>query len=131
MSDDRIVQACIGCCNDITKCSCPTMGQAKETRSGSPLESVVQGRVESPVPSKPAVQGTPDILAQLRARAMSAKREAIAMRLREIMLDNDEWIFLNAGKQEAYDCMLRWLDELAQPNNNTAPDTTSGIAGVP
>lgn len=44
--------------------------QRMKELASSPLESVVQGRLESPVPLSLAVQGTPDILAELRARAV-------------------------------------------------------------
>lgn len=65
------VKPCDRFCGD-TACyhgKCKKYDERKNEPASSPLESVVQGRLESPVPSNPAVQGTPDILAKLRARA--------------------------------------------------------------
>lgn len=105
--------------------------QAKEPLDGFPLKSVVQGRVDSPVPSNPAVQGTPDILAELRARAVKEKSEAHAKGydayIRMDYKDSHAYTF----RVKAFSDVLQWLDELAPPGDNTAPDTTSGSAGVP
>lgn len=100
--------------------------------TSSPLESVVQGRPESPVPSNPAVQGTPDILAELRARAIKVNEKAKAV----VFSHN---FFSKKDTQYAIDHtymtlsaeFIKWLDDLTQPSDNTAPDTTSGSAGVP
>lgn len=103
---------------------------ANELRSGSPLEPVVQGRPESPVPLSLDVQGTHDILAQLRARVIAA-RDADGKTADESKKHGFIEIACSyRGTVVGYDRVLEWLDELAQPNN-TAPDTTSGSAGVP
>ena len=104
---------------------------AKEPLDGSPLESVVQGRTESPVPSNPAVQGTPDLLAELRARAMHKKKRADAGASEASIGDFQYLAAYERGAAAACSIFLQWLDELAQPSENTAPDTTSGSAGVP
>lgn len=104
---------------------------ANELRSGSPLESVVQGRLESPVPSNPAVQGTPDILAQIRARALQ-RIECATLIARGAFAEDLVALGANEnGKVVAFNEVLQWLDELAEPNDNTARDTKSSNAGVP
>lgn len=111
-------------------CAWPKLDQAKEPLDGSPLESVVQGRTESPVPSNPAVQGTPDILAELRDRAVANIEDAQTIADGLSAMDHKKLAEWHAVVW-AFKCVLRWIDELAQPKDNTAPDTTSGSAGVP
>ena len=111
---------------------CPACFERTNEPASSPLEPVVQGRAESPVPLSLDVQGTPDILAQLRARAMleiiSADRIMPKMRREGLYKAKQQTM----GYRQACIDFLQWLDELGEcQTNNTAPDTTSGIAGVP
>lgn len=89
--------------------------------ASSPLESVVQGRPESPVPSNPAVQGTPDILAEIRARASKAREDGLEEMAKypyQTIFHYGQYCYAHAFRE-----MLQWLDELAEPNDNTAPNT--------
>jgi len=75
------------------------------------------------------VQGTPDILAELRARA-SKKIDAAYEKMAEYQVMSihhyGQWSYSYALFE-----VIEWLDELAPPSDNTVPDTTSGSAGVP
>lgn len=79
-----------------------------------------------------SVQGTPDILAELRARAkyeMTAAYKAWSLAKSNAM-QYDEGAAWARHRLAAK--MLTWLDELNEcQTKNTAPDTTSGSAGVP
>ena len=102
---------------------------ANELRSGSPLESVVQGRSESPVPSNPAVQGTPDILAKLRARAEQERDDAISF-IHNMVRDKDlsRIVDITAGEIVAYARVVRWLDELGGCQSATQHEARSRVS---
>ena len=85
---------------------CPRDFKAKEPYSGSPLESVVQGRLDSPVPSNPDRSGD------------ATRRELLA------------WIIKHASRNDMAECWIRQQMELFD-DIDTAPDTKSGSAGVP
>lgn len=95
-----------------------------------PQERVVQGRQDAPTQSG-SVQGTPDILEELRARASEEIEKAGAfVKSCDRKLDG-RIIDITIGQATAFADVIKWLDELAQPNEDTARDTKSSIAGVP
>lgn len=102
---------------------------AKEPLDGSPLESVVHGRQDSPAPSNPDRSGDANILAQLRARAIAARDAGFAEMAKypkNTIFHYGQYCYAHALRE-----VLQWIDDLAEPINNTAPDTKSSIAGVP
>ena len=78
------------------------------------------------------VQGTPDILAQLSARVtyeMTAAERHIALAKANAMRYDEGAAW---ARHRLAIKMLAWIDELSEcQSNSTAPDTTSGSAGVP
>lgn len=124
--------------SDKKMCSCPRgldgyhhpdcfeVYRANELRSGSPLESVVQGRKDSPAPLNPDVQGTPDILAKLRARAEQERDDAISF-IHNMVRDKDllRIVDITAGEIVAYARVVRWLDELGGCQSATQHEARS------
>lgn len=105
--------------------------RAKETRSGSPLESVVQGRSESPAPLNPDRSGHAIILEKIRDWleteydiALRQRTDAKISRLYDLAKVHDSYA-------RAMCKVLSKIDEFSTEEDNTAPDTTSGSAGVP
>lgn len=88
--------------------------RAKETRSGSPLESVVPGRSESPKPLNLTVPGTPVILAELRARAMNVVLRA-EMRV-QANSDGNIAYAIDSSYLAASRAFVKWIDELSEAN---------------
>ncbi len=102
--------------------------EPQENSDSSSATSGCSGVTDIPAVSR-NVQWTPDILAELRARAMRMKLKATQM-ADESFAGCFGYMGANEnGKVVAYNMMLEWLDELAPPRDNTAPDTTSGSAG--
>ncbi len=107
------------------------MSAAKRERSGSSDGLHCSGVTDTPANGFD-VQGMPDILAELRARAMTevqnAKNECDDLYNRKLY-----WLSADRYKHElAFTKVVQWLDELgACQTNNTAPDTKSGSAGIP
>ncbi len=88
---------------------------AKGPLDGSPLESVVQGRTESPVPENPAVQGTPAI--------------AILMDELKDWRAGVEWL---KERKLDFRCEMASVKALERAIRRiTAGDTKSSSAGVP
>ena len=115
---------------------CPACFERTNERASSPLESVVQGRPERPVPLNPDRSGHADILAQLRDRALQEQAEAIrriGYWTRNCESNGAEiGLTLANSRLVAFAEVRQWLDELSEcQTNNTAPDTKSGSAGVP
>lgn len=69
------------------------------------------------MPLNPDVQGTPDILAELRARAEDERDDAISF-IHDMVRDKDlsRIVDVTAGEIVAYARVVRWLDELADAN---------------
>ena len=107
------------------------MSAAKRERSGSSDGLHCSGVTDTPANGFD-VQGMPDILAELRARAMHDNANAM-----ELAIYMDKHGFPGSadfyrGGASAFQIVLAWLDELgACQTNNTAPDTKSGSAGIP
>lgn len=72
------------------------------------------------MPLNPEVQGTPDLLAELRARAMKEKMRANAGASEASIGDFQYLAAHERGAVVACSRFLRWLDELAPPSDNTA-----------
>jgi hypothetical protein len=62
---------------------------------------------------------------------MKRKNETRKLMKSEELDGMDRWACYYDGKSNAFSEVLKWIDELAQPNDNTARDTKSGSAGVP
>lgn len=124
MSDDGFCDQ-YEVCGCIHQSDCYKSGQAKEPLAGSPLESVVQGRPESPVPSNPAVQGTPPI--EIIEAVLNRLYDDIAKTFNTGDVNEQTITIARAlGVMESRDALRDVFR-----GDNTAPDTTSGIAGVP
>jgi hypothetical protein len=102
---------CDRCKQRVLLCHCPR--PANEPYSGSPLESVVHGRPDSPAPSTPDRSGDA-ILAELRARAMEARTRA-RYETREYIKLGDVFMTANRwSRSETLSEVISWLDELSQ-----------------
>lgn len=107
------------------------MSAANESDSGSSDGLHCSGVTDTPADDL-NVQGMPDILAQLRARAMREIEHAERWKTMHKDVENTTAVWCEDGVIEACTKFLQWLDELgACQTNNTAPDTTSGSAGIP
>lgn len=104
--------------------------ESQENSDSSSATSGCSGVTDTLAESR-NVQGTPDLLAELRARAM---REIVAIDRRIPMLKRNGMYRATAfsrGYGQACIDLIAWLDDIAPPSDNTAPDTASGSAGVP
>lgn len=91
---------------------------ALEANQASPeSDSTACSGAGCPVPLNPDVQGTPDILAELRARAEDERDDAISF-IHDMVRDKDlsRIVDVTAGEIVAYARVVRWLDELADAN---------------
>jgi hypothetical protein len=86
--------------------------RAKETRSGSPLESVVPGRPESP--SLNPDRSRDAILAELRSRAMNVVLRA-EMRV-QANSDGNIAYAIDSSYLAASRAFVKWIDELSEAN---------------
>lgn len=102
----------------------------KKTQADSSAPIGCSGVTDTPAAIR-NVQGTPDILAKLRARATRiavAAEKNVELGRKE---GNSTLFEIDLSYMRLSKLFIEWIDELAQPNDNTAPDTKSGIAGVP
>jgi len=103
--------------------------ESQKDSDSSSATSGCSGVTDNPAVSR-NVQGTPDILAELRARAM---QEIVAIDRRIPILKRNGMYRATAfsrGYGQACIDLIAWLDELAPPSDNTARDTKSSSAGV-
>jgi hypothetical protein len=85
--------------------------RAKEPYSGSPLESVVPGRPESP--SLNPDRSRDAILAELRSRAVASFRASVKRQTNLDVQGLKRAAAFNRGTSDTLAMMLEWLDELS------------------
>lgn len=102
--------------------------RAKEPLAGSPLESVVQGRADSPVPSNPDVQGTPLLQARRDIIRLTSGVTWAAQALSHLGLD-----VISEECESAIEHLLNvaLMIPCEEEKNNTARVTKTSSAGVP
>ena len=132
MSDKSEIEICTKCWVLEADCVCGDEVKRIERYARSPLGAVVQPQQDSGVPLNPDRSGHADILAELRARVtyeMTAAERHIALAKANAMRYDEGAAW---ARHRLAIKMLAWIDELSEcQTNSTAPDTTSGSAGMP
>ena len=94
--------------------------ESQKDSDSSSATSGCSGVTDTPAVSR-NVQGTPDILAELRARAIEAKQSASRRwRFAAERKLGDYECGIGIGKEMMADEILGWLDDIAPPSDSTA-----------